>query len=131
MDTDRTIYTDGGDYREINNRGTYVEGNYYNLPQEKKNLSETFSEIQQLFQQLEQIYDIDTTFGKIKIATESIKYIEKNPSQMARILSALKTGSISAVEQALNHPAATFFIAAMQDWQQTNPASIHNIDENL
>ena len=34
-------------------------------------------------------------------------------------MSALKSGSISALDSLLDHPAASFFIAAIEDWQQT------------
>jgi hypothetical protein len=37
-----------------------------------------------------------------------------------RILSALRSGSISALGQCLNHPAASFVISAMEDWQKTH-----------
>jgi trans-aconitate methyltransferase len=56
---------------------------------------------------------------KLDIATEAIKSIEANPTLMERILSALKAGGISALEQALNHPAASFVIDALKDWQQS------------
>ena len=107
-------------YREINlhDQSTYVEGDYHNSSN-KQNLAEATQEIQQLLQQLEQTYDPETTSGKMQIATEAAKRIEGNPSQMERILSALQTGGVSALEQLLTHPAASFFIAAAQDWQQT------------
>lgn len=54
MSGERKVYTGGGDYREINNEGTYVEGNYYNSPQEKKTLAEVAAEIQDLLTYFEQ-----------------------------------------------------------------------------
>jgi hypothetical protein len=36
-----------------------------------------------------------------------------------RIVSALKTGGIQALGQMLNHPAASFAIAALEDWQKS------------
>ena len=53
------------------------------------------------------------------VATEAINRIENNPKLMARILSALKAGSVQAFEQALNHPAASFVIGALKDWQKS------------
>ncbi len=44
------------------------------------------------------------------LAAEAIKQIENNPSLTARILSALKTGSVQAFEKFLSHPAARFVI---------------------
>ncbi|MEM9924693.1 MAG: pentapeptide repeat-containing protein [Cyanobacteria bacterium P01_D01_bin.50] len=109
------------DYREthINDRGTYVEGDYYNNPQQKQTLAEAAQEIQQLLSQLEKSYSTDTTMGKMALATEAIQHIDSNPSLHARILSALKVGSIKAFEQSLDHPAASFVIGALEDWQKS------------
>lgn len=84
---------------------------------EQRNLTETAAEIQQLLEQLDKSYSTDTTAGKMAIATEAIKQIESNPTLMKRIISAAKAGSISALEAALNHPAASFAIGAIEDWQ--------------
>ena len=45
--------------------------------------------------------------------------IDSNPNLTARILSALKVDSVKAFEQFLNHPAASFVIGALEDWQKT------------
>ena len=45
--------------------------------------------------------------------------IDSNPTLTARILSALKVGSVKAFEQFLSHPAASFVIGALEDWQKT------------
>lgn len=42
-----------------------------------------------------------------------------DPSLAQRIISALGAGSTSALEQFLNHPAASFVMAALEDWQKT------------
>jgi hypothetical protein len=36
-----------------------------------------------------------------------------------RLLSAGKAGGIAAIEQFLNHPLASFVMAALEDWQKT------------
>lgn len=54
------------------------------------------------------------------IATQAISQIESNPNLAARILRALKASSVSAFEQFLNHPAASFVISALEDWERTN-----------
>ena len=118
----RTIYTNGGDYREVvNNKGTYVEGNYYISPETKPNLAEAAAEIQQLLKQLEQTYSPNTTAGKMQLATEAVKQIEANPTWKRRVVSALKAGGIAALDSALDHPAASFLIEAVKDWQATKP----------
>lgn len=117
----RTINTDGGEYREINNQGTYVEGDYYNSPQAKQNLAEAAAEIQQLLKQLEQTYNPNDPLEQMQMATEVVKQIEANPDKKQRIISSLGAGSIAALDSLLNHPAATFIIAAIQKWKETQP----------
>ncbi|MEM7579086.1 MAG: pentapeptide repeat-containing protein [Cyanobacteria bacterium P01_A01_bin.80] len=117
MSGDRNINTGGGNYNE-NIAGNYIQGNYY-AAAEKQNLTEAAAEIQALLEQLEKSYPTDTTTGKMALATEAIAQIENNPNLTARILSALKVGSVKAFEQFLNHPAASFVIGALEDWEKT------------
>jgi len=86
---------------------------------EQKKLTEAAADIQQLLEQLEKSYPTYTNEEKEKLATEAIARIENNPNLTARILSALKEGSVKAFEQFLNHPAASFVISALEDWQKT------------
>lgn len=122
MSGNRTIHTDGGNYNE-RIEGNYIQGNYYDNVQ-KQSLAEAAAEIQQLLEQLEKSYPTDTTTGKMALATEIIQRIDKNPTLTARILSALKVGSVKAFEQFLSHPAASFVIGALEDWQKTNKVFI-------
>ncbi|MGK7928656.1 MAG: hypothetical protein AB4290_26045 [Spirulina sp.] len=55
----------------------------------------------------------------MQLATEVVTRIESDSSLMQRVLSALQAGSVSALEQLLNHPAASFVIAALENWQKT------------
>ncbi|MFB2892078.1 pentapeptide repeat-containing protein [Aerosakkonemataceae cyanobacterium BLCC-F50] len=89
---------------------------------EQRNLAETAAEIQQLLEQLDKSYSTDTTAGKMAITTEAIKQIESNPTLLARIMSALKAGGVAALDSALDHPAASFVIAALQDLHETGKA---------
>lgn len=116
MTSGRTIDTGGGNYIE-RNEGNYIQGNYY-AASEKQNLAEAAAEIQQLLEQLEKSYPTDTTSGKMALATEAMQRIDNNPNLTARILSALKVGSVKAFEQFLSHPAASFVIGALEDWQK-------------
>jgi thiosulfate reductase cytochrome b subunit len=88
--------------------------------QAKNNLSEAAAEIQQLLNQLSQTYPTTTTAEKMTVASAAIEHIENNHTLRQRVLSALKTGGIQALGQMLNHPAATFAIAALEDWQKSN-----------
>ncbi|MEH2160327.1 MAG: hypothetical protein V7K38_04610 [Nostoc sp.] len=56
------------------------------------------------------------------IATEALARIEDDKSLSERVLSALKAGGVSAFEQLLNHPSASFVIGALEDWQKTKGA---------
>ncbi|NEN98837.1 MAG: hypothetical protein F6K50_26035 [Moorea sp. SIO3I7] len=120
MSGDRNIKA-GSYNRQIKfgEQGTYVEGDYYNSPEQKQNLAEAAAEIQQLLETLDKTYPTDTTTGKMEVATAAVEQIETNPALSNRLLSALKAGGVSALEQLLNHPAASFFINALQDWQKT------------
>ena len=98
--------------------GSHPAFNQHNYASEQ-NLAEAAAEIQQLLEQLDKTYSTDTTTDKMTIAAEAIKQIDGNPTLTARILSALKVGSVKAFEQFLSHPAASFVIGALEDWQKT------------
>ncbi|MBW4635289.1 MAG: hypothetical protein KME30_26360 [Iphinoe sp. HA4291-MV1] len=121
MEPNIRINTDGGSFE-----GNIVGGkqnqisNYKYISQEKQTLAQAAAEIQLLLEQLDKTYSTDTTAGKMTVATEAIKHIESNPNLRARILSALKVGGVKAFEQFLSHPAASFVIGALEDWQKTN-----------
>lgn len=134
MTGDRNIDTGGGDYNEnsqdsTGNSGTVVKnvgrdyaGRDVNHPGsgQKQDLAEAAAEIQKLLEQLEKSYPTDTTAGKMNMAAAAIEEIENNPTLMQRIFSAFKSGGVAAFEQFLNHPAASFTIAALEDWQSSN-----------
>ncbi|MEC4813628.1 MAG: hypothetical protein SAK29_10220 [Scytonema sp. PMC 1069.18] len=52
-------------------------------------------------------------------ATQVIERIESDRALSQRVLSALKAGGTEALAQLLNHPAASFVIGALEDWQKT------------
>jgi hypothetical protein len=64
-------------------------------------------------------YSSDTTAGKMNIAKGVIEQVDQNPSLTKRVLSAIKAGGVQALAQALNHPASSFIIAALEDWQNS------------
>ena len=86
---------------------------------EQQNLAQAAADIQALLKQLEETYPTDTTLGKVAIANEAIQHIDNDPKLTQRILSALKAGGTSALDSLLDHPAASFVIGALEDWQQT------------
>ncbi|NER98971.1 MAG: pentapeptide repeat-containing protein [Symploca sp. SIO1B1] len=94
------------------------QANQYNYTSESKSLADAAKEIQSLLDQLSQTYPTDTTAAKLDLANKAIQQIEDNPSLAQRIIRALSAGSTSALEQFLNHPAASFFISALEDWKK-------------
>lgn len=95
--------------------GIGVQHNY--APEQ--NLAKAAAEIQALLKELEKTYSTETTTGKMTIATQTIEQIDNDPKLTQRILSALKAGGTSALDSLLDHPAASFVISALDDWQQS------------
>jgi hypothetical protein len=96
-----------------------IQANQHNYSQETKNLAEAAKEIQALLDQLSHSYPTDTEEARRAFANEAIQRINNDPSLTRRIISALSAGSTSALEQCLNHPAASFVMGALEDWQKT------------
>jgi len=117
MTGNRNIHISSGNYNE-RIEGDYIEGNYY-AGSKQQNFTEAATEIQKLLEQLDKSYPTDTTLGKMQVAAETIKAIENNPMIAERVTSALKIGGVQALAQLLNHPAASFVIGALEDWQKT------------
>ena len=86
---------------------------------QEQNLAQAAEDIQELLEQLDRTYPSDTMPGKVKIAEEVITQIDKNQTKAERIFSAIKSGGVAAFEQFLNHPASSFVIAALEDWQKS------------
>lgn len=95
------------------------QANQHNYGLANKTLADAAREIQTLLNQLSQSYPTDTTPAKYAFANETIRRIDNDPDLTQRILSAFKAGSTSALEQLLNHPAASFVISALEDWYKT------------
>jgi uncharacterized protein YjbI with pentapeptide repeats len=95
------------------------QANQYNYSPSTKSLTDTAKEIQALLDHLSQTYTTHNDGAKRAFANEVIQRIDNDPSFTQRILSALSAGSTSALEQLLNHPAASFVISALEDWQKT------------
>ena len=49
-----------------------------------------------------------------------LQLFENSPGLKTRIISALEVGGIKAFEQLLSHPAASFVIGALEDWNKNN-----------
>jgi hypothetical protein len=121
MNSDKDVIQQKGNFGVGVNKGHIHAtnlGGVINNEVPSKSLAEAAAEIQQLLVQLEKSYSTDTTKGKMALATEAIARIEDDKSWKVRVMSALKAGGVSAFEQFLSHPAASFVISALDDWQQ-------------
>jgi hypothetical protein len=92
----------------------------YSSQEEKQPIAEAAAEIQKLLEELSQSYPTNTTSGKMALAAEATKRIENNPTLMQKTISALRAGGTAALEQLLSHPAASFVIAALEDWNNNS-----------
>ena len=106
-------------------KGNLTTGNNYgnisytNNESDNQDIVEVGKEIQQLVEQLSQTYSTNNTVEKMTVAVEVVKRIESNPKLSSRVISALKAGGIEALAQSLNHPVASFVIAALEDWHKS------------
>ena len=83
-----------------------------------QNLADAAKEIQAIIEQLSTTHPTNSMMEKVAFAEEVKNQIAGNPSLGGRILSASKAGGIAAIEQFLNHPLASFVMAALEDWQK-------------
>jgi hypothetical protein len=50
---------------------------------------------------------------------EIVKQIDTNQPLANRLLSATQAGGVTSIKQFLNHPAVSFIVAAIEDWEKT------------
>jgi hypothetical protein len=126
----RAIHMEGksANINNSNFTGNLIQGNVlgdikssFNIDtcEQQQSILRAAAEIQQLLQQLEKSYPTSTTHEKLAFAAEAIRHIDSNSKLHQRVLSALKAGGVQALGQALNHPAASFLIGALEDWQNS------------
>ena len=85
---------------------------------QQQDLIEAVKYIQESIKQLDENYPSDTTADKIKIATEVITQIDNNPTIKERILRAIKAVGVAALEESMNHPAASLIIEGLNGWME-------------
>jgi hypothetical protein len=91
--------------------------NQYNYSaEEKQTLAEAAKEIQDLLEQISKTYSPPNPSNNLKIATETVEAIEKNPTLKARIISTLKGGATEALKELVDHPAVNIFMALIEGW---------------
>ncbi len=100
----------------VSNESTYVEGDYYNNPEQKQTLSQAAAEIQKLLEQLSKTYPTTTIREKNTVVIEAVDQIENNPTLKAKVINALKAGGTEAFKEAINHPLVNIFMASIEGW---------------
>lgn len=86
-------------------------------------LAQATQEIQSVLDQLSETHPTETMIQKAQLAEVASTRVQANLTLKQRILSAIDAGTLGAISQALNHPAAAFFIEAVKDWNQNNPSA--------
>jgi hypothetical protein len=79
----------------------------------------TIEFIRSILLNLDSLYSSNDEYRDREIAKDAVSIVRKDQALSKRVLSAFKAGSVEAFEQALNHPAASFLIAAIQDWRKS------------
>ncbi|MBE9028770.1 hypothetical protein IQ266_03225 [filamentous cyanobacterium LEGE 11480] len=109
-------------YANVVRENSSMQANQYiHNAQTHTQLGSTAEEIDNLLIRISTKHPVETRIERMKVADAAMQYINvNNPSLKTKILSALKAGSIDALGQLLNHPASSFFIAAIKDWQKNS-----------
>lgn len=95
-----------------------IGGNITNYsPQQKQNLAEAATEIQQLLNQLRHSYPTSTPLEKQIAVTEVLKQINGNSTLKTRVLEALKAGETEALKELVDHPLVNILLATLEGWQ--------------
>lgn len=82
-------------------------------------VEQTVLEVQNLLVQFSGNSPLTTTRQKMVVASRTIEAIEGKPGLKGRVLGALTAGGLAAFDKISDHPAASFVIEAIKDWQET------------
>ncbi|MFK8184710.1 MAG: COR domain-containing protein [Phormidesmis sp.] len=105
-------YGQGNNYAGDNVHGDKI-GTQINNSQ---NLAQATRDIKALFAELDQTHDKTTPSGQMMIAAKTVEAIEGNPTVKKRLINALKEGSATALEEAIDHPAIKPVVAAIKGY---------------
>lgn len=83
-----------------------------------QNLAQAAADIQQLLEQLSSDYPTETLSQKAIVAEEIIKHIESDSKFKQRVISAVKAGSLGALEKAIDNPIGAFIVQGIKGWQE-------------
>ncbi|GAB4284670.1 MAG: hypothetical protein Fur0025_15600 [Oscillatoriaceae cyanobacterium] len=85
----------------------------------RPDLSESMLEIQRLWEQFEQSYNVSLPQDKKAQVQAALVEINQNPTLRERFVSALTSGTLEAFKEIANHPAVNVIVATWEGW--TNP----------
>ncbi|NEP88716.1 MAG: hypothetical protein F6K18_18785 [Okeania sp. SIO2C2] len=81
-----------------------IDKQYNYNSEQQKTLAEAAQEIQDLLEQLAKKYPTNTLSQKGIVATKAVEAIEKNPNMKERIVSAIQSSGITALQEAVDNP---------------------------
>ena len=87
---------------------------------ESRIVTQTALEVQNLLVQLSEDKPLETKSQQMTVAAKAVEVIEAKPKFKGRVISALRAGGVAAFETAIDHPAVSFLLAAVEDWQGTD-----------
>ena len=86
-------------------------------PESQRILTEVAAEIGALLKQLEQTNAMNTLSEKMALAGTTVAQIENNPHLKGKAIAALVAAGAKALEEAIDHPVATFVVRAIEEWK--------------
>ncbi|MDZ7970421.1 MAG: pentapeptide repeat-containing protein [Nostoc sp. DedSLP03] len=96
-----------------------IGGNITNYnTEQRQNLAQAATDIQQLLNQLSQSYPTATTSQKMAVVARAVDEIENNPTLKARVIGALKAGGTEAFKELIDHPLVNILLASIDGWQE-------------
>ncbi|NES82743.1 MAG: hypothetical protein F6K10_15795 [Moorea sp. SIO2B7] len=102
------------------NSGTFTGNQNVYQPHKKQTLAEAAAEIQQLLEQLSQVYPTTTIAEKMTVVMEAADRIENNPTLKSRVVGALKSGGTEAFKEAIDHPLVNILVATIEGWKDAD-----------
>lgn len=116
--SDNTInFTNQGN-ASIYGKQVGIDKQYNYNSEQQKTLAEAAQEIQDLLNQLEKSYSTKT-ISEQELGKKLAKIIDQNPSLKKRIFSAIKSGSLTALQEVVDNPAFNIASAFLQGF--SNP----------
>lgn len=85
-----------------------------------QNLAQVAADIQQFLEQLSSKYPTQTLSQKAVVAEEVIRHIESDSKFKQRVISAVKAGSLGALEKAIDNPIGAFVVEGIKGWQEVD-----------